>query len=1223
LDRYSDKPSYKIGLFLQEEIVSVYDDSSLFDNAQGTTNYNSPGADRYKVNLLFTTIPYDENLTDKFIQLLGVKDGVEELIDRDNGMFNWMEILARRTYDESGHYTVTPFGLDVREYFNKFTNRGVINIRDITFSDSIKAEDFVIDNFRDTKMFDTVNEIPLIHTVSFQDIINYPDQELVMDNTLFYPGRNHDEMMEVFSDYLSLGIERGNAYVFGWNIRSRNTKYIPYKRALESFQRNNEYINTGLGTYIYISDVGGAPSVGSVVNFYNTPIYSENCVFGVSKSSHDDFVINTAAINMATTHTNTDEPDDSEWWDSVYNTTDLGSGGSANTNTLGVRLVATARVKGFEYVTNSGPINNGLNEIQVRPKLTGTTRSAIFKLFFYDIKYENGYSSEHIRSVSSRTSITNTWEFSASTLISYRIATTGVGSIDMENKSLAYVKFQLTRKTVGLVYFSENGHIIIKHLGSSGEAISGVSVNTNTFQIQDQLGSGVAFDTTGGLTGDWSDGSETVDTLNTTNTGGVIENKTIIGVDGNGSLVPLENNFIKTVRHVDDVTGTISIDTSYKFHRLYKSQTVTGGSPPHITIELNPTAFEKFMAFDERYYFSYISSATALTGGVHELLVSDLIFEDNYRKLTVSSDIFLGLSVVDIYIPIIKTEAIEKLKTKIYNKIELPYTLISNSGEELTEPSDVGDVTYETSNFSTDMIGSNSITYISNGIMQDNVTESNNEFIYEYTMKKVQLKSSDICEVDRIYDTGLIENIQYRVDLDGGVEFIHNMSVTQLQYISDAFSYFERTQLNPWLYDPTVTTGELSPFHEEMKLRFENNSNVVDWLGFDVDPTAFYDITSSYILDDGQRDDIIRLGYLNVKRGYEPCVGRMIVVYSYFEHSPGKFATVDSYVNTEYDDIPTYRNRKLSSYLDFRPASIPKPIKNRVLLRDDISIQNIEYPLNNSDIITDYRVYLPRKDLLYLTKTGFFKVAYGISAIDPLLPETPDDGMVLYELLALPHTSSSNDIVKHMIDNKRYTMRDIGNIDKRVSTLEYYTSLSLLEKSTSDMEILDVNGNDRFKNGFLVEPFDGHNIGDVIDSEYQCSIDMRTSELRPKFNEKNVNMTFNAHDSVNYVCKDDVVMLPYTHELIIDQPKCSKTVNVNPYAVFTFRGSVELKPPNDDWRDVVTNPDLKIDRDLYSTFKELADISGALGTVYGEVEEESRTTLTTVNTNVETIYRRS
>jgi hypothetical protein len=170
------------------------------------------------------------------------------------------------------------------------------------------------------------------------------------------------------------------------------------------------------------------------------------------------------------------------------------------------------------------------------------------------------------------------------------------------------------------------------------------------------------------------------------------------------------------------------------------------------------------------------------------------------------------------------------------------------------------------------------------------------------------------------------------------------------------------------------------------------------------------------------------------------------------------------------------------------------------------------------------------------------------------------------------------------------------------------------------MEILDVNGNNRFKNGFLVEPFDGHNIGDILDPDYQCSIDMRTSELRPKFNEKNVNMTFNPSESKGFVCLDDVVMLPYTHELVIDQPKCSKTVNVNPYAVFTFRGSVELKPPNDDWRDVVTNPDLKIDRDEYSTFKELAEISGALGTVYGEVEEESRTTISTVNSNESTEY---
>jgi hypothetical protein len=1200
LDRYSDKPSYKIGLFLQEEIVSVYDDSSLFDNAQGTTNYNSPGADRYKINLLFTTIPYDENLTTNFIQLLGVKDGIEELIDRDDGMFNWMEILARRTYDESGHYTVSPFGLDVREYFFRDVNRGVVDIKSLGFINSLLAKEFVVNNFKDTKLFDSVNDVAFSHTISLQDKTNYPEQNLEINNTIFYPGKSHDDMMDVFDEHLSLGIERGNAYVFGWNIRSRNTKYIPYKKSLDSIQRNNEYINTGLGAYIYISDVSGVPEIGTKVNFYNTPIKSQDCIFEVIK---DNYLSSNAETN--TLHTNTNDQTDSEWWTSVYNTTNkLEDQTTSNGNTLNVRVVATAWIKGFEHLSGSGSIDHGLAYRSIRPLQTDV-ESAIFKLFISDIIYNkdtsnNDYTSDSIRSVSSPISVTGTWPFSASTLISYNLVTNGTGSIDMGNKTIAYSVFSPNYKTAGSVYYSDSGHIIIKPLGSTGYSLND-SLNRNMFNVGDYIQSIIYV----GSGGDWQSTGGPQSELIGSSSGGRIISKSIIDKSGNGSLIPIENSYIQTIRHVDETTGTISIDTSYKFIRLYSNTSVINGS---INLTLGNSSFEKFMAFDSRYYFSYANSSTGVLGVVHKITSSMVTFSNNNRTINISNPQDWTSDNINIYIPIVKTEAIEKQKRKISNVIELPYSLVDNTGEGIdgysvsTAGGDIPSVI--TASFGQDIIKLNETTYnTSAGIMYDAVMPI--EFRGEYTMKKVQLKHSDICEVDKIYDTGNIDNLVYRVSLDDDTELINSMSVEQLQYASDAFSYFESSGISPWTYNPSAT-GELSPFYEEMEERYLANGNTVTWPNDSDEPLELHDITDSYDLDDGQRNDIINLGYLNIKRGRDHCIGRMIVVYSFFEHSSGSFAIVDSYINTEHDYIPTFGNQKLSSYFDFRPATIGGKIQNSVLLSNDLTDQNIEYPLNNSDIITDYRIYLPRRDLLYLTKTGFFKVAYGISAVDPVLPETPTDGMVLYELYALPATNSPSDVRKIMIDNRRYTMRDIGKIDKRVSTLEYYTSLSLLEKNTSDMQILDTNGNNRFKNGFLVEPFDGHNIGDVIDPDYQCSIDMRTSELRPRFNEKNVNMTFNPGESEGFVCLDDVVMLPFTNEMVIEQLKCSKSVNVNPYAVFTFRGGVELKPPNDDWRDVITNPDLKIDRDLYSTFAELADITGALGTTFGEIEEESR-----------------
>ena len=56
------------------------------------------------------------------------------------------------------------------------------------------------------------------------------------------------------------------------------------------------------------------------------------------------------------------------------------------------------------------------------------------------------------------------------------------------------------------------------------------------------------------------------------------------------------------------------------------------------------------------------------------------------------------------------------------------------------------------------------------------------------------------------------------------------------------------------------------------------------------------------------------------------------------------------------------------------------------------------------------------------------------------------------------YTLKPSDVEITILDNKRYTMRDIGKIDRRVNTLEYYTSLSLLEKEASDRQVVDSTG---------------------------------------------------------------------------------------------------------------------------------------------------------------------
>jgi hypothetical protein len=46
-----------------------------------------------------------------------------------------------------------------------------------------------------------------------------------------------------------------------------------------------------------------------------------------------------------------------------------------------------------------------------------------------------------------------------------------------------------------------------------------------------------------------------------------------------------------------------------------------------------------------------------------------------------------------------------------------------------------------------------------------------------------------------------------------------------------------------------------------------------------------------------------------------------------------------------------------------------------------------------------------------------------------------------------------------LVDNRRYTMRDIGKLEGRIENLERLTSLSLLELNTQTLQVQDAQGN--------------------------------------------------------------------------------------------------------------------------------------------------------------------
>lgn len=244
----------------------------------------------------------------------------------------------------------------------------------------------------------------------------------------------------------------------------------------------------------------------------------------------------------------------------------------------------------------------------------------------------------------------------------------------------------------------------------------------------------------------------------------------------------------------------------------------------------------------------------------------------------------------------------------------------------------------------------------------------------------------------------------------------------------------------------------------------------------------------------------------------------------------------------------------------------------------EFSLSGDEFITPSSNITSDFEYYLPRTDKLIITKEKRFDLIQGVSSENPQIPSDLSDAMTIYTVDIPAYTFSAAEVKLNYIENRRYTMRDIGKIDKRLDRLEYYTSMSLLEKQASDEVIVGANGVDKFKNGILVDPFAGHGVGDVGSSYYSCSIDGSTRTLRPRFATSSFNFDINLTEtsSTNYSKKDDLITLPYSTEVYLSNYQATNWQNLNPYAVFSWNGEVRLNPATDNWTDTTSRPDVVV-----------------------------------------------
>jgi hypothetical protein len=339
---------------------------------------------------------------------------------------------------------------------------------------------------------------------------------------------------------------------------------------------------------------------------------------------------------------------------------------------------------------------------------------------------------------------------------------------------------------------------------------------------------------------------------------------------------------------------------------------------------------------------------------------------------------------------------------------------------------------------------------------------------------------------------------------------------------------------------------------------------------------------TGYILDTGQRDTLYDFSKVKVKETNG--ITSFDANVSYFIHSGyGPFVggqnvgagSTASYPN--YENIPNFVSNSgkvisLRDAIDFRP--VRKGTESSFSLTGPYSF--VSFPYDGYEHSADYDYYLPRIDKIILTKDKQFEVLEGIPSENPLPPADSSNAMTLYKVRFNPYTFDENDLTIIQEDNRRFTMKDIGDLERRIQNLEYYSTLSLLEQEAKNTPVYDTIGLERPKKAFLVDQFTGTESSDVGNEDFYCSFDRETKELKPPTNTYEFDITnSSAAIGAGLTSNDGVVTFNFTTDEYLSNDRFNSTRFINSNIITDFNGTIKLNPHCDPWFSTAIAPRVK------------------------------------------------
>ena len=485
---------------------------------------------------------------------------------------------------------------------------------------------------------------------------------------------------------------------------------------------------------------------------------------------------------------------------------------------------------------------------------------------------------------------------------------------------------------------------------------------------------------------------------------------------------------------------------------------------------------------------------------------------------------------------------------------------------------------------------------VNSGITTNGLTSSRH-YGLRVQDKEISLQTPDVYNI-----AGIFESVNLVAPVLDKLVFVSGLSLDTATILGEKIKGAESGAVAVLAAQDSATTVEIvlltqDKFEIGESVTFVESNITTNLQG--IQDGLYKDITSNFKLDDGQRDEFADYSRIVRKDGANVPSRIVRVIYDKFtvpSNDTGDVFTVNSYPIDRFKDVPILKNGlRASDTLDFRPrvadhtgGACPFTFAQRVFSTSGSNPTLVPAPNEASTL--DFQFYLPRIDKIVLNSTntyedaytnGDFQVIKGTSSEDPVVPSDIETAMTVGTIELPAYLYDTSDVKVTLVDNRRYTMRDIGTLEDRIESLEELTSLSLLELDTKTLQVQDADGLSRFKSGFFVDDFKNTNLLDNRNPDCKCDVISSLQQLVTPTDFYSLKPELALASNINPNTADfsqdlelldsgvrktgDLITLDYDEVTLLNQPLASRVENVNPFNMVSFVGNMVLSPSADTW----------------------------------------------------------